>query len=77
MKMYRSATSARTYIEAKDEEVTRAGIIVWLGSSEYWNRVYLHAGSHKLCIKVAPHTYQPLDEFNIRKTEIDLFTNNS
>lgn len=47
------------------------GLIVWVGSSEYWDRVYLHKMNHKLYIQVAPKVFEPIENFNIRKTETE------
>ena len=66
MKKYRSEAREISTETNKDFEITQN--IVWTGSSEYWNRVYLCKVDHRLYIRVK-HNFEALDTFNIRKIE--------
>ena len=45
----------------------RTEIIVWIGSSEYWNRVFLDTVSHKLYVKTGKREYEAIETLNIRQ----------
>jgi hypothetical protein len=72
MKKYRDGIEERTGIP--DGIVRKLGIkmektkiIVWIGSSEYWTRVYLNKSDNRLYVHVGNGVYELLDTFNIRK----------
>lgn len=67
MKKYRTENRDISCEANKDFERTQ--IIVWIGSSEYWNHVYLCNIDHRLYIRVK-HNFEALDTFNIRKTDV-------
>lgn len=45
------------------------GMLVWIGSSEYWNKVYLYKKDNRLYVKTGYGKYELLDTLNIRKIE--------
>ena len=55
----------REYITA--DHIQSTNIIVWLGSSEYWRRVYLNTNTGRLMVTVTNMQVEPLDKYNIRK----------
>lgn len=72
MKKYRDDIKER--IELPDGIARARGIkmemtkmIVWIGSSEYWTRVYLNRSDNRLYVHVGNGIYELLDTFNIRK----------
>ena len=44
-------------------------LIVWIGSSEYWEKVFLNNKDHRLYIRTGFGRFELLDTFNIRKIE--------
>lgn len=66
MKKYRNED--RVVITNPSYEMKKTDIIVWIGSSEYWERVFLNPQDHRLYIRTAFGRYEALDTFNIRKT---------
>lgn len=66
MKKYRSDIR-EVSCEGK-ESFDFTGIIVWVGSSEYWNRVYLCKADNRLYIRNGKN-FETLDTFNIRKID--------
>lgn len=76
MKKYRDDTETARFITGweaicmtKKETMKRTQTIVWIGSSQYWSRVYLNTLDHKLYAKTDKHTYEALETLNIRKIE--------
>lgn len=67
MKKYRGED--RVVIENPRFEMKATEILVWIGSSEYWNQVFLNPQDHRLYIRTAFGRYELLDTFNIRKIE--------
>lgn len=51
------------------DHLVPTGMIVWLGSSEYWSRVFLNKETGRLMVAVDGTYCEPLDKFNIRKTD--------
>ena len=70
MKKYRDRITEGTGIAdgiARGNNMKSTKIIVWLGSSEYWNRVYLNKIDNRLYVHVGNGVYELLDTFNIRE----------
>lgn len=42
-------------------------IIVWIGSSKYWTRVFLYKKDNRLYVRTEYGKYELLDTLNIRK----------
>lgn len=65
MKKYRSEAReiVRGWRQFKDTKM-----IVWIGSSKYWSKVYLNTEDHRLYIRTGYEQYEALDTFNIRET---------
>lgn len=57
----------REYITADHIKLTN--IVVWLGSSKYWDRVYLNTNTGRLMVTVTKKHCEPLDKFNVRKID--------
>lgn len=68
MKKYRDEFT-RVVNHTSKEEMVKTNLIVWIGSSKYWNRVFLDPKDHRLYIRTGSYRYEALDTFNIRKTE--------
>ena len=68
MQKYRYV-NIREVIENPRFEMKKTNLIVWIGSSKYWNQVFLNPQNHRLYIRTAFGRYEALDTFNIRKTE--------
>ena len=66
MKAYRNDN--REYSHENKSSFSKTGMIVWVGSSEYWNHVYLCNVDHRLYIKGVTN-FEVLDTFNIRKID--------
>ena len=70
MKKYR--TEARDISTEANKDFERTQMIVWLGSSEYWDYVYLCKADHRLYVRVQEgriRRFEALDTFNLRKIE--------
>ena len=70
MKKYRTDKKDISTAELKSFE--RLNIIVWLGSSEFWDYVYLNKEDNRLYVRVKygrVYRFEALDSFNIRKIE--------
>ena len=64
MKKYRNDERVELQHPYSIEEV---GLLVWLGSSEYWSKVYLNKKDNRLYVKTGRGKFELLDTFNIRK----------
>lgn len=72
MKKYRDGITEGTgitdgIVRARGIKMEMTKIIVWIGSSEYWTRVYLNKSDNRLYVHVNHGVYELLDTFNIRK----------
>lgn len=67
MKKYRDGIEERIGIPAGIAKMEITKMIVWIGSSEYWTRVYLNKSDNRLYVYVGNGVYELLDTFNIRK----------
>jgi hypothetical protein len=68
MKKYRG--DERVVLE-HPTNMKKTNIIVWIGSSEYWDMVFLNPKDHRLYIRTAFGRYELLDTFNIRNITIE------
>lgn len=68
MRKYRS--DIREVSFENKENFEKTGMVVWIGSSEYWNNVYLCKIDHRLYIRNLAKNFEALDTFNIRKIEM-------
>ena len=66
MKKYRSESRDISTEENKNFERTKT--VVWTGSSEFWDYVYLCKTDHRLYIR-NNRRFEALDTFNIRAIE--------
>lgn len=72
MRMYRDGIEKGTgipdgIVRARWVKMEMTKMIVWIGSSKYWTRVYLNKSDNRLYIHVGHGVYELLDTFNIRK----------
>ncbi len=72
MRKYRDGIEERTGIpdgiaRARGIKMEMTKMIVWIGSSKYWTRVYLNKSDNRLYVHVGYGVYELLDTFNIRK----------
>lgn len=68
MKKYRS--EPQRALENPDmAQMKDTKIIVWVGSSEYWDKVFLNKADNRLYIRTGFGRFELLDTFNIRKIE--------
>jgi hypothetical protein len=51
----------------KADYIKKTGMIVWLGSSKYWNSVYFNKKTGRLMVLVDSKHLEPLDKFNVRE----------
>ena len=71
MQKYREA-DVKDIIESRTSTTIPTGfvktkIIVWIGSSEFWYRVFLDTVSHKLYVKTGKREYEAIETLNIRE----------
>jgi hypothetical protein len=59
---------AARYLE-DNKNLEKTKITVWIGSSQYWSAVFLNTLDHKLYVRTDKHTYEALENLNIRKIE--------
>jgi hypothetical protein len=72
MKKYRIEDDAKIVdgmIWARGIKMTKTKMIVWVGASRYWTRVYLNETDHRLYIPMGHGHYEILDNCNIKKIE--------
>lgn len=75
MKKYRDGIEEMTGIPAsivyaRGTEMEMTKMIVWIGSSKYWTRVYLNKSDNRLYVYTGNGVngvYELLDSFNIRE----------
>ena len=72
MKKYRDGIEERTgipdgIVRARGIKMEMTKMIVWIGSSKYYTRVYLNKSDNRLYVHVSNGVYELLDTLNIRK----------